>query len=278
MADSQRSELAMEPLTINSSRGAYTVNFVPEIETLVQILASIENTFLVLDSTVASLYGVHLKRLLEAKPYVIVVPTEEEKSLAGCETILAGLVAQNADRNTKVIAIGGGIIQDLATMCAHIYFRGISWIFVPTTLLAMADSCIGAKASINFRGYKNQLGVFHSPGQIYISPEFLITVTEDELRSGYGEIFKLHFAGSPEKFFRLAKLVENESWRTPSLGKIIHTSLEIKKAYIEGDEFDTGIRRHLNYGHTFGHALESVTSHRVPHGLAISWGMDLINE
>jgi 3-dehydroquinate synthase len=265
----------MDPLDIKSSRGVYTVHFRDDLANLSGELAGLGDVLVVIDEKVAGLYSGKLSALLPKA--VLVRATEENKTLAGCEQILRGLVARGAGRGTRVLAIGGGIIQDLTTLSAHLYHRGISWLYVPTTLLAMADSCIGAKASINFEGYKNQLGAFHGPDAVFICTEFLATLPVDEIRSGYGEVFKLHFASSTERFFKLAAAVSRDGWLTPAIGATIRDCLEIKKRYIEADEFDAGIRRHLNYGHTFGHALESVTGHAIPHGLAVCWGMDLIN-
>jgi 3-dehydroquinate synthase len=267
----------MEPLLIQSSRGPYTVHFEDDLAALASRLGSRSNVLIVLDETVAASFAKKLEPLLSKRPWISIRATEEEKTLGGCEKILEALVKNNANRDTRIIAIGGGIIQDLVTLCAHLYFRGIEWVYLPTTMLAMADSCVGAKASINFQGFKNQLGVFHSPAEVHVCPDFLSTLPEEQLRSGYGEAFKLHFVSSPRRFFDLAEKVQSEGWNNPSLASIIRESLEIKKGYIEADEFDQGIRRHLNYGHTFGHALESITDHGIPHGLAICWGMDLIN-
>lgn len=265
----------MEPLDIKSSRGVYTVHFAEDIEAMAGDLSRLTDVLVVVDEKVANLYSGKLAPLL-AKA-VLVRAAEDNKTLGGCEQILRGLVEKGAGRGSRILAIGGGIIQDLATLSAHLYHRGISWTYVPTTLLAMADSCIGAKASINFEGYKNQLGAFHGPEAVHICTGFLATLPADEIRSGYGEVFKLHFASSPDRFFKLAESVTRDGWLSPAIGGTIRDCLEIKKRYIEADEFDAGIRRHLNYGHTFGHALESVTGHGIPHGLAICWGMDLIN-
>lgn len=267
----------MEALEIRSSQGPYAVRFGGGIAALAKELSQRPGSVVVVDARVARAHGEGLAALVGARPGLEFEASEEEKTLGGCERILKFLVESGGARDTELIAIGGGIVQDVATLCAHMYFRGIRWTYVPTTLLAMADSCIGAKASINFLSYKNQLGVFHSPGEVRVCLDFLGSLPEDEIRSGYGEIFKLHLVSSPRAFRELDRTVAAEGMRGPSLGAAIRSSLEIKRGFIEEDEFDRGRRRILNYGHTFGHALESVTNHAIPHGLAVAWGMDLVN-
>jgi 3-dehydroquinate synthase len=267
----------MEPLSIKSAQGVYPVSFDSTVAGLCGDLAQEIHSVVLIDRNVARLYAKDLAPLLAGRPVHEVSATEDEKTLDGCSRALEFLVLNNASRQTAVVAIGGGILQDIATFCAHVYFRGLKWSYVPTTLLGMADSCIGAKASINFKGFKNQLGVFHSPAAVRICLEFLRTLPDLELCSGYGEIVKLHLVGSRDKFEALASAVTRDGWRSAQLPGFVRESLTIKKAIIEVDEFDRGLRRILNYGHTFGHALESVTDHGIPHGVAVAWGMDLCN-
>lgn len=267
----------MKPLEIHSSQGVYPVRFLADLTALGRELASVPRALAVIDRKVARAYPDFTAGLAEAMPVHEVEATEEEKTLEGCARVLGFLQANNATRQTRLLAVGGGIVQDIATLCAHLYYRGIAWHYYPTTLLGMADSCIGAKASINFNSFKNQLGVFHSPASVGICTRFLDSLPEIELRSGWGEIVKLHLAGSRADFTAAAEALRAGGWRTPRLPELIHSSLRIKQAVIEVDEFDNGIRRTLNYGHTFGHALEAVSHHAIPHGLAVAWGMDLIN-
>jgi 3-dehydroquinate synthase len=191
--------------------------------------------------------------------------------------VLDFLQQNNATKQTVVIAIGGGVIQDIATFSAHLYYRGIRWIYIPTTLLGMCDSCIGAKCGINLNSFKNQLGVFHSPHRVLICLPFLETLSDAEIVSGYGEILKLLLTGSAEQFALLVKSVEKEGLRNSQLSRLIYESLLVKKGVIEKDEYEQDLRRILNYGHTFGHALEAITHHGIPHGKAIAWGIDLVN-
>ncbi len=187
------------------------------------------------------------------------------------------LQSMQATRQAVVVAIGGGIIQDIVSFTTHVYYRGISWIFVPTTLLSMSDSCIGAKCCLNHEGFKNQLGVFWAAQRVLLTPEFLRTLGDPEVASGYGEILKLHLTDSMASFRSLGRVLAEGGLRNPSLLDLLHRSLWVKKGIIEIDEYEKDLRRILNYGHTFGHALEKLTEHAVPHGLAVAWGLDLIN-
>lgn len=267
----------MKELVIRSAQGLYPVRFHADFTALARELLGVPRAVLVIDRNVAAAYRQELAAVFAAVPTHEVAVSEDEKTLEGCARVLTFLQQQNANRETTLLAVGGGVLQDICTLCAHLYYRGLRWYYYPTTLLGMADSCIGAKASINFNGFKNQLGVFHSPNAVGILPAFLASLPEHELRSGWGEIVKLHLIGSAEHLRHLTTILESEGWRSPRLVELIHASLEVKQAVIEVDEFDQGIRRTLNYGHTFGHALEAITNHAIPHGLAVAWGMDLIN-
>jgi 3-dehydroquinate synthase len=267
----------MNDLAIRSSQGVYPARFLPDLAALAREMAAVPRALLIIDRKVARAYPDFTAALAAAMPVREVDATEDEKTLEGCARVLTFLQENNATRQTNLLAVGGGIVQDIATLCAHLYYRGIAWHYYPTTLLGMADSCIGAKASINFNQYKNQLGVFHSPVGVGLCTRFLDSLPETELRSGWGEIVKLHLAGSAGHFASVAAALREGGWRTPRLAELVHASLRVKQAVIEVDEFDQGIRRTLNYGHTFGHALEAITRHAIPHGLAIAWGMDLIN-
>lgn len=267
----------MKELLIQSSQGAYPVRFFADIPALLAEIAKVPRTLLLIDRNVAHAYGPVLAGLMGQVPTCEVHATEDEKTLEGCARVLSFMQQHNATRQTVLLVMGGGIVQDIATLCAHLYYRGVAWHYFPTTLLGMADSCIGAKASINFNKFKNQLGVFHSPASVGICPDFVATLPDTEVRSGWGEIVKLHLAGSAAHFARVTAVLDREGWRSRNLIDLIFASLQVKKDVIEVDEFDNGIRRTLNYGHTFGHALEAITDHGIPHGLAVAWGMDLVN-
>jgi 3-dehydroquinate synthase len=186
----------MQSLLIHSKQDDYQVEFIDNLKDIVDKLLSIPLSVLLIDRNVANLYQAEIHPLLSNIPTLILDATEEEKTLVGVQKILDFFQDCNCNKQSKVIAIGGGIIQDLAAFSCHLYYRGLKWFFIPTTLLSMTDSCIGAKCGINFNNFKNQLGAFHSPAQIFVSSQFLNTLSDLDIQSGYGEILKLFLTGS----------------------------------------------------------------------------------
>jgi len=187
------------------------------------------------------------------------------------------LIRNNFSKNNKIISIGGGVVQDITSFISSIYLRGVDWIFFPTNILTQCDSCIGSKSSINFKNYKNQLGGFYPPSKIFIDINFLKTIGREEIASGLGEMLHYFIINSFKdyKFF-----MENAELILEGDGDLlgsINKSLSIKKVMVELDEFDKGPRNIFNYGHSFGHALESVTNFSIPHGIAVAYGIDLAN-
>jgi 3-dehydroquinate synthase len=268
----------LPPLPIRSAQGDYSVQFVRTAASAVDAVLELPHVVVVCDRKVAELYSAALGPLLQDRPCLLLEATEDRKTPVGVLDTWEFLLAANASRQTNVVVIGGGIIQDIAQFATHNYHRGLAWHFLPTTLLSMADSCIGAKCGINLGAYKNQLGVFHSPAHVWICSEFLGTLPDTEIRSGYGEIVKLHLTRSgPELFRELRDAVDSSGWRNEHLADFIRRSLAVKKSVIEEDEYERGLRRILNYGHTFGHALEAITRHAIPHGIAVAWGIDVVN-
>lgn len=265
------------PLPVRSAQGDYVVHFAPSVEDAVAATLADPPSAIVVDRRVAGLHAAALAPLLAARPTLQLDATEETKTLQGVEQVARFFQDAGMDRKSRVLAIGGGIIQDLVTFTAHGYYRGVAWTFLPTTLLAMSDSCIGAKCGINLGAFKNQLGVFQSPAGVTIAPAFLDTLDERDVASGHGEILKLMLTGSAEAFGRYEAALAEGGLRTTRLADLVRESLDVKRGVIEEDEYETGLRQILNYGHTFGHALEAATDHAVPHGLAVAWGIDVIN-
>jgi 3-dehydroquinate synthase len=264
------------PLTIASSQGDYAVEPFADVASLAAAVAAIPNPFVIVDERVAALYATAFAPL-ERLPRHVMPATETEKTLHGVERALLALQAARGDKRTTVVAIGGGIVQDVATLSAHLWYRGVPYVYVPTTLLAMADSCIGAKCAVNLGAFKNQLGTFQSPQRVLMCERFADTLAADDVRSGYGEIVKLAIIDSAAAFARLRDDVTAHGFGGAALGAHVRASLETKRRIIEIDEHERDLRRILNYGHTFGHALESVTENAVPHGLAVAWGVDVAN-
>jgi len=266
-----------ETLTIQSGHGAYPVHFHSTVTDLVANLVTAPNAVVLADAHVAEVYGDTLAPLLSQYPCHLAPALETEKTWVGVERMLLFLQKNGCNKGSKLIVVGGGIMQDIATFSTHVYYRGIPFEFVPTTLLSMADSCIGAKCGINFGSFKNQLGAFHSPCAVRICHRFLDTLSDAEIVSGYGEIIKLALTGSEEAYEQTERAVNSGGFRCRELPDLINMSLGAKKVVIEEDEYEIDLRRILNYGHTFGHALEAITTYTVPHGVGVAWVLDLAN-
>ncbi len=263
---------------VKSAQRTYPVKFFADVNELVSDLKTIQNPVFLVDRNIRALYFDVLGELLAGANVLEIDATEDSKTFNGVGNVIAWLSEKGVTKANHVIAIGGGIIQDIATFSTCVFFRGLKWTLVPTTLLSMSDSCIGAKCGINLNHFKNQLGVFNSPHSVLIAPGFLQTLAPIDVKSGYGEIFKLYVTGGFEKFEELAKDLDGSGEMLSSLtGKHISESLLIKKRVIEEDEYEKYLRMILNYGHTLGHALESETNHFVPHGLGVVWGIDFEN-
>ena len=225
----------------------------------------------------ARLYVSELHDILDHPNTIIIEATEENKSIEKTIPVIERLVLNKVRRDHKLVAIGGGIIQDVTCFIASTLLRGLLWRFVPTTLLAQADSCIGSKSSINLGATKNILGTFNPPQDIFIHTGFLETLEEKDVQSGVGEIIKVHAIDGAKAFDQLAADFDRLFDDRAVLLKYIRSALFIKKRFIEEDEFDRGIRNIFNYGHSFGHAIESATNYSVPHGIAVTIGMDMAN-
>lgn len=269
----------MEELLIRSKIKDYTVKFTEDFY-FIDSLKTIENSIFIVDENVFNLYkqlfaGVSLDKIIFFRA------VEENKTIESVIKLSRELLKRSVKRNTTLISIGGGITQDVTGFLASTLYRGINWVFIPTTLLAQADSCIGSKTSLNFDSYKNIIGTFYPPSIIYLSIGFLNTLDIRDIYSGFGEIIKLQLIKVKEKAElnsladRVLK-VGNLKDKTLLLN-LIKDSLLVKKYYIEEDEFDYGKRNILNYGHTLGHALESVSDFKISHGLAVVIGMIFVN-
>ena len=200
---------------------------------------------------------------------------ERHKRLSTVELLAEKLTRLGAQRNTVIIAFGGGVVGDVAGMLASIYMRGVSVIQMPTTVLAQVDASIGGKTGVNLRTGKNLLGTFHQPLAVLIDPGVLATLPDRESRAGLYESLKCGVIGNPELFHRLEN-ANTKSLRTDSaeLEWIITESVRLKAEVVSKDEREGGLRRILNFGHTIGHALEAESNYRrFLHGEAIAWGM-----
>ncbi|HEX9050201.1 MAG TPA: hypothetical protein VF841_06665 [Anaeromyxobacter sp.] len=265
-------------MTIRSRVRDYAVHFQDGGAFLDELVARFPQRLFVVDENVWRLWSGALLAGIPEQDRMIFPVSEERKTLAGVAEVWDRLMARSAKKNVTLVAIGGGILQDVTGFAASTLYRGIHWILVPTTLLAQADSCIGSKTSLNYERYKNLLGTFFPPAEIHVHAPFLGSLPEDDFRSGLGEVAKLHLMGGAASTAAFEAELPALLARAPvPLQAAIRRSLEIKLSFMEGDEFDTGRRNLLNYGHCFGHALETVSGYAIPHGQAVVVGMLVAN-
>jgi len=265
----------VDDLVIQSHRGAYTVRFARPFEGLHSGLGDHEH--LIIDARVADLYSKLLSPALAGRSVLRIEATEANKSFERFPAYVMHLLDHGIRRDHVLIAVGGGIIQDITSFIAATLVRGLPWRFYPTTLLAQADSCIGSKSSVNIGCYKNQLGTFTPPNDIVISTDLLETLDETDVRSGLGEMIKVHIISGAEDIRAIAADYTRIAKDRQLMTHYIRRSLEIKKVKVEADEFDRNERLIMNYGHSFGHAIESATDYSIPHGIAVTIGMDIAN-
>lgn len=263
-------------LDIKSQIHDYNVLFVDDFSEELKKVSE-KQVFFIIDKTVADFYKDRLGVIFQQNKCLIIEATESHKTLDYAKVVIRELIDSNFRKNNQLFAIGGGIIQDITGFVASILYRGVKWEFCPTTLLAQCDSCIGSKTSINVDEYKNQVGTFYPPNQIILDIRFLNTLPENDIKSGFGEIIKVHFLDGKESFKYIAEYYDRSLQDTQLISELIFKSLQIKKKIIANDEFDLGYRNIMNYGHTFGHAIESLTNYSIRHGQAVTIGMDISN-
>jgi 3-dehydroquinate synthase len=200
---------------------------------------------------------------------------ETAKNLKSVEGIARSLVKAGADRNAVVIAVGGGVVGDVAGFAAASYLRGVALVHVPTTLVAQTDSAIGGKTGVNLPEGKNLVGAFYPPRMVVVDTNVLKTLPQREFCGGLAEVIKYGVIADAKLFAFLEKNVEKLLARDSlALGHVIARSVEIKAEVVGKDERESGLREILNFGHTFGHALESATAYKkYQHGEAVAWGM-----
>ncbi|MDP1573516.1 MAG: 3-dehydroquinate synthase family protein [Coxiellaceae bacterium] len=241
-----------------------------------ELLAENKKNLLLIDQKLLEIYKPTID--ISADRIFSVQATEDFKTLEGVTNVLNFLQKHEFTKGEKLIVVGGGIIQDVAAFVGAVYKRGISWVHFPTTLLSMCDSCIGGKAGVNYNGVKNQLALFSAPSAIHINLNFLKTLSENEINSGLGEILKLCITGG-DTFIKIYRenVCSGKVALFENFKKLITAALCVKKSVVEEDEFELDHRRSMNYGHTLGHAIESLSNYQIPHGQAVVVGMILVN-
>lgn len=240
---------------------------------------SVSKCLIIADQNVLKFHSILIRKtfaLLNCKVYSYVFDaSEKHKSLMQTEKIYKFLIDNSFDRNSLIIALGGGITGDIAGFAASTFMRGIKIIQIPTTLLAMVDSSVGGKTGVNFKNQKNMIGTFHQPEIVAVYTEFLQTLPKKELLAGAGEIFKYSFLANNNNYNLLKKsLLKLFSSQFLDLENTIHACLRIKANIVENDEREvTGLRKILNLGHTFAHAIEVESNFKLKHGEAVISGI-----
>jgi len=277
----------LKRIRIDASK-SYTVavgsGCVAELGRELKAVAETARVMIVSDDNVYPLYGEKVRKVLETAGYTasqFVFPHgEAHKNLDTYGLLLEQLCAENYSRSDLILALGGGVTGDLAGFAAATYQRGIRFVQLPTTLLAAVDASVGGKTAVDLKGGKNQVGAFCQPSLVLCDTELLSTLPDTEFRAGMAEVIKYGAIGDSELF----KLLENTDMETLRKGgdnqlleAVIARCVEQKKQFVQNDEFDTGSRMLLNFGHTFGHGIEAASGFRVPHGYAVAAGMCIIS-
>ena len=260
-----------------ATRVPYTVTIGPgALASLGESLRADERSVLVSDTNVAPLYAERL--LARAAPRFEADPGESAKSFGTLERVLDFLLEAGLDRNAVLIALGGGVVGDLTGLAASLFMRGIDAVQAPTTLLAQVDASVGGKTAVNLAGGKNLAGTFHQPRAVYCDTDTLASLPERELRSGLGEVVKTALLSGPEFLgfleehaARLTEVRDGAFW-----GEVVERCVQHKAAVVTADERESGLRKTLNLGHTFAHAIEHAAGFgRIPHGVAVGCGLGL---
>jgi len=209
---------------------------------------------------------------LDLYPVIRILPGEENKTQATAGQVIEQLITMGAGRDAMLVGVGGGVVTDIAGYVAAVYMRGISFGFVPTSILAMTDAAIGGKNGVDVGVYKNMVGTIRQPDFIFYDYSFLKTLPVSEWVNGFAEVIKHACIKDAVLFSMLERYTLHEYQSDPTLvAELIERNVDIKASVVSADEFETGDRKLLNFGHTIGHAIENL--HHIPHGHAVSIGM-----
>jgi 3-dehydroquinate synthase len=270
----------MNKIKIPLGRRSYTIWIEEGLrERLPVLLKPITGTgrmLILSDRNIKSLYPSLFKALKAGSTeFFFIPPGEKSKSLETVERIVGFMLQKGFDRSTLLVALGGGVVGDIGGFAASLYMRGVPFVQVPTTLLSQVDSSVGGKTGVNHRLGKNMIGAFYQPKAVFIDTGFLRSLSKREFLSGFSEVVKHGIIRSPKLFAFLEKNLDAILSQTPGiLDKIVAENCRIKGAVISKDEREKGLRAILNFGHTFGHAVESLTGYGAyAHGEAVLMGM-----
>jgi 3-dehydroquinate synthase len=254
-----------ESFDVLASSGSYQVLIGEGL--LEKVFSEYPDAFYIVDAKLKNILPENFKSCL------FIEASEDNKTLEKMPNVILKMREAHLNRTSHLVAIGGGIIQDIATFVTSIYMRGIEWTYMPTTLLGMADSCIGGKSSINTLGYKNLIGNFYPPKSVSIDMRFIKTLDADQVIGGLFEAVKICYAKDNATFLAYLQDEPKFPLNASLAQRLLSRALKTKKWFIEIDEFDQNERLLLNFGHTFGHALEAGTDFAIAHGIAVGIGM-----
>ncbi len=267
----------MKNLKIHSNIREYQAEFIDNLDILSELAKDV-HTFFIIDKNVSEKHPEINDHIKDSNLFLFEAH-EENKTLDYAANIYDFLIEARAKKNITIVSIGGGITQDVTGFIASTLYRGVKWIFFPTTFLAMTDSCIGSKTSINYKSSKNLLGSFYPPHTIYMYANFLKTLAKTDFYSGIGESIKLQLMKEEGRLSIDEIILKIEELKSDLslVNDMLLDNLAVKIGYIANDEFDQGRRNLLNYGHCLGHALETTSKYYVPHGIAVNIGMIYAN-
>ncbi len=235
---------------------------------MIDELTEKENTILITDENIFAKQPENFS----GRKTIVLKAGEPYKNQQAVDEVINRLIELNADRQTFIVGVGGGVVTDITGYAASIYMRGVKFGFVPTSILAMVDASIGGKNGVDVGVYKNLVGVIRHPEFLLYDFSFLETLPDEEWINGYAEIIKHACINDGNMFhFLEEKKLEDFKFSKENIGKLIERNVDIKYKVVANDEYETGERKMLNFGHTIGHAIENTA--KIPHGSAVSIGM-----
>jgi len=261
---------SMEKVVLNTAGAVSNILIGESVYNLAKYIPANQKTIIITDDNIAKLYA----KAIEGFDVIVIPQGENNKTLATIDLIMGKLVEFEADRSTFIVGIGGGIVSDITGFAASIYMRGLNFGFVTTSLLSMVDASVGGKNGVNYGGFKNMVGVFNQPQFVICDIEMLKTLDREEFIGGMAEVIK-HGAIKDKALFEFLENNYNAilKYDKDAIHRCIKDSVEIKANVVSQDEREKGERRKLNFGHTFGHAIEKLTM--MPHGKAVAIGMNM---
>lgn len=274
--------VAIDRISVKLNSDAYDVTIrrglLPQAGSQLRKLSRAAKCVVITDANIAPLHLRTLESSLNSAGFetvpCILPPGEDHKCLASLTPVYDRILVARIDRSTPIIALGGGVVGDMAGFVAATVLRGVPFVQFPTTLLAMVDASIGGKTGVNHASGKNLIGAFHQPIAVFIDPHVLRTLTPRELRNGLAECIKHEIIRDADGFARLEQNIESAAaLDLDYLTGLIAHNVTIKASVVEADPLERGERAHLNFGHTFGHAIERASDYAYSHGESVALGM-----